>query len=177
MKASRKLLTVLLVITGTTLADDGDAPAKFKITAKRKDDSVEVRSDTDRTLFTVKSPFGISKAVIEREGEKWPDAVALRLHLKGLESFRASNGKVTLDAAVSIQEGTVKVRLWKDGKEDAPLDDKSPLWTAFRIVGVDGKPAKELPLKGGYFEVALPGAFFEGNPKAITLNWIDFYRN
>jgi len=43
-------------------------------------------------------------------------------------------------------------------------------------VGGDGKPAKELPLKDGYFEVALPRAFFEGNPKAITLNWIDCYR-
>ena len=124
----------------------------------------------------MKSPFGISQAVIEREGEKWPDAVALRLHLKGLESFRASNGKVTLDAAVGIQEGKAKMRLWKDGKEDAPLDEKSPFWTAIRIVGGDGKPAKELPLKGGYFEVALPRAFFEGNPKSITLDWIDFYR-
>jgi hypothetical protein len=31
--------------------------------------------------------------------------VVLRLHLKGLENFRASNGKVRLDAAVSIQDG------------------------------------------------------------------------
>src|SRR5262245_4100907 len=154
-----------------------DQPAKFKITTKRKDDSVEVRADKDKAVFAVKSPFGISEAVIEREGEKWPDAVVLRLHLKGLESFRASNGKVMLDAAVSIQEGKVKVRLWKDGKEDALLDEKSLLWTTFRIVGGDGKPAKELPLKDGYFEVVLPRAFFEGNPKAITLNWIDFYRN
>ncbi len=100
----------------------------------------------------------------------------LRLHLKGLESFRASNGKVTVGAAVSIQEGKTQVRLWKDDKEDAPLDEKSPLWTDIRIVGGDGKPATELPLKGGYFEVALPGAFFEGNPKSVTLNWIDFYR-
>jgi hypothetical protein len=60
--------------------------------------------------------------------------------------------------------------------EDAALDEKSPLWADIRIVGSDGKPAKELPLKGGYFEVALPRAFFEGNPKSITLNWIDFYR-
>ena len=37
---------------------------------------------------------------------------------------------------------------------------------------------KALPLKDGYyFEMLLPKAFFEGNPKAITLNWIDFYRN
>ena len=45
-----------------------------------------------------------------------------------------------------------------------------------RIVGGDGKPAKELPLQDGYFEVTLPRAFFDGNPKSITLNWIDFFR-
>jgi hypothetical protein len=172
-------LVLLLVIGGIALADDGDAPrdqpAKFKITTKRKDDAVEVQADKDKTVFDVKSPFGISQAVIEREGEKWPDAVVLRLHLKGLESFRASNGKVRLDAMVTIQKSEAKVRLWKDGKEDAPLDEKSPLWLDVRIVG-DGKPAKELPLKDGYFEVALPRAFFEGNPKSVTLNWVDFYR-
>src|SRR5262249_38779083 len=157
-------------------ADDGAAPAKFKITTKRKDDTVEVQAEKDKTRFIIKSPFGISQAVIEREGEKWPDAVVLRLHLKGLESFRASNGKVTLDAAVSIQEGKVKVRLWKDGKEDAPLDEKSPFWTDIRIVDDEGKPAKVLPLKDGYFEMTLPRALFQDNPKSITLIWIDFYR-
>lgn len=181
MNASRIPLAVLLSISGIALADDGDAPkdqpAKFKITTKRKDDTVEVRADKDKTLFIVKSPFGISQAVIEREGEKWPKAVVLRLRLKGLESFRASNGQVRVDAAVAIQEGKPQVRMWKDGKEDAPLDEKSPLWTDFRIVGGSGKPAKELPLKDGYFEVTLPRAFFESNPKSITVNWIDFYRN
>ena len=102
-------------------------------------------------------------------------ALVLRLHLKGLSSFRASNGKATVDAAVSSQD--VKVRLWKDGKEDSPLDAKSPFWMEIRMVGGDGKPAKVVPLKDGYFEMELPTAFFEGNPKAITVNWIDFYRN
>jgi len=149
----------------------------FKITTKRANDSVEVRADKDKTLFTVKSPFGISQAVIERQEDTWPKAVVLRLHLKGLEGFRASNGKVTLDAAVSIDVGKAKVRMWKDGKEDAPLDEKSPFWMDVRIVSGDGKPARELPLKDGYFEMALPKALFEGNPKSITLNWIDFYRH
>ena len=180
MKTSLILFTVCLVLSGIAVAGDGAAPsgqpARFKITTRRKDDSVEVRADKDKALFSVKSPFGISQAVIERQEDTWPKAVVLRLHLKGLSSFRASNGQGRLDAAVSIQEGKAKVRLWKDGKEDAPLDEKSPLWTDIRIVGGDGKPAQELPLKDGYFEVALPRAFFEGNPKAITLNWIDFYR-
>jgi hypothetical protein len=180
MNTSRIPLAVLLVISGIALADDGDGPkdqpARFKITTKRKDDSVEVREEKSKTVFAVKSPFGISQAVIQRDGEKWPDAVALRLHLKGLESFRASNGKVTLDAAVSIQDRKPRVRLWKDGKEDAPLDEKSPFWMDVRIVSDDGRPAKELPLKDGYFEVTMPRAFFEGQPKSITLDWIDFYR-
>ena len=29
--------------------------------------------------------------------------------------------------------GEPKVRLWKDGKEAAPLDEKSPFWMAIRI--------------------------------------------
>jgi hypothetical protein len=46
-----------------------------------------------------------------------------------------------------------------------------------RILTSDDKPAKELPLKDGYFEMTLPRALFESNPKSIRLNWIDFYRN
>ena len=82
--------------------------------------------------------------------------------------------KITLEAAVSSQDG--KVRLWKDGKEDSPLDSKHPYWMEIRMVGKDGKPVKTIPLKDGYFEMQLPKALFEDNPKSITLNWIDFYR-
>jgi hypothetical protein len=174
-------VAVLLAFSCIALAEDDDVPkdqlAKFKITTRRKDDSVEVRAYKDKTLFTVKSPFGISQAVIERGDDKWPKAVVLRLHLKGLSNFRASNGNVTLEAAVSIQEGKQKVRMWRDGKEDAPLDEKSALWTNIRIVGGDGKPAKEPPLNHGYFEVTLPRVFFDGSPKSITVHWIDSYRN
>src|SRR5262249_48907482 len=66
MKIGLISLVVLLVICRIAVGDDGDAPkdqpAKFKITTKRKDDSVEVRADKDKTVFAVKSPFGISQA-------------------------------------------------------------------------------------------------------------------
>jgi hypothetical protein len=172
----RLFLFVIGLLPALAWAEDDAAPAKSKITTERQDDRVEVKAEKDRAVFAVKSPFGISEAVIERQEDTWPKVVVLRLHLKGLSSLRASNGKVRLDAAVSIDEGREKVRVWKDGKEDAPLDEKSPLWLDARIVGGDGKPARELPLKDGHFEVGMPRAFFEGNPKAITLNWIDFYR-
>jgi hypothetical protein len=176
MKAAFVALLLLVGASGLVVIGACEQPPKFKITTKRKDDSVEVRADKDKTLFAVKSPFGISQAVIKRQEATWPKAVVLRLHLKGLSSFRASNGKVTLDAAVSSQEGKAQVRKWKDGKEDAPLDEKSPFWMDVHIIGGDGRPAKELPLKGGCFEVALPRAFFEGNSQSIALKWIDFYQ-
>jgi len=173
-----KTWLLLLIVTLVAVeADADDDEAKFKVTTKRKDDVVEVRANKDKSLFIIKSPFGISQAVIERREDTWPKAMVLRLHLKELSNFRASTGKVRVDAAVGIQEAKVKVRLWKDGNEDAPLDEKNPLWTNIRIISGNGKPAKELPLKDGYFEVSLPRAFFKANPKSITLNWIDFYRN
>lgn len=171
------LVTAAVVGLGSGVTAGDDKQPRFNITTKRHDDRVEVKAEKDKVFFSVHSPFGISHAVIERADAKWPDAVVLRLRLKGLESFRASNGKVRLEASASLQDGKPLVRLWKDGKEDTPLDSKSPHWMDIRILGGDGAPAKEIPLKGGCFEMKLPGAFFDGNPKSITLNWIDFYRN
>ena len=168
---------VVLAVAATSGVTAGDGKPPFKVTTKRADDRVDVKAEKGKTTFSVYSPFGISHAAIERVEEKWPDAVVLRLYLKGLESFRASNGKVTLDAAVSSNNDKQRVRLWKDGDEKSLLDSKSPFWMEIRMVGSDGKPAKSIPLEDGYFEMQVPKAFFEGNPKSITLNWIDFYRN
>ena len=170
------IFSLLILTVAMTTAAAGDTPP-YKIATKRDNDKVDVKAEKDKVTFSVHSPFGISNAVIERAGEKWPDAVVLKLHLKGLENFKVTNGKVKLEGSASLQDGKPLVRLWKDGKEDTPLDTKSPYWIEVRILGGDGKQATELPLKGGYFEMPLPKAMFEGNPKTITVNWIDFYRN
>jgi hypothetical protein len=168
---------VLIAFSGLGTFRLASESVAAKEPSRRKDNAVEVTSEKDRATFIVKSPSGIGKSAIERPGGEWPKAVVLRLHLKGLESFRASNGKLTLEAAVAFRDGKPQVRIWKDGKENEPLDSKSPFWLEIRMIGGDGKPAKSIPLKDGYFEMELPKAFFEGNPKSITVNWIDFYRN
>ncbi|TWU39286.1 hypothetical protein [Novipirellula artificiosorum] len=165
-------LPAIVGLTSCVTAYGDDLP--FRITTKRDDDKVEVKVEEGKTHFTVQSPVGISQAIIERSGENWPTTVMLRLRLKGLEKFKVTDGKITLEASVSSQDG--KVRLWKDGKEDSPLDSKHPYWMEIRMVGKDGKPVKTIPLKEGYFEMKLPKALFEDNPKSITLSWIDFYR-
>jgi hypothetical protein len=166
------VLPAIVGMTSCVTAYEDDPP--FRITTKRDDDKVEAKVEVGKTLFTVQSPVGISQAIIERSGDNWPTTVMLRLHLKGLEKFNVTDGKITLEAAVSSQDG--KVRQWKDSKEDSPLDPKHPYWMEIRMVGKDGEPVKSIPLKDGYFEMQLPKALFEHNPQSITLNWIDFYR-
>lgn len=153
-------------------ACEDDSP--FKITTKRDDDKVEVAFAQGKTVISVHSPLGISQAIIQRSDNKWPTSVMLRLHLKGLENFKVTNGNVTLETALSTQNG--KVRLWKDNNEAQLLDARHPYGMDIRRVGKDGKPVKAIPLKDGYFEIQLPKALFEDHPNSITLNWIDFYR-
>jgi hypothetical protein len=150
--------------------------SQFKITTRRMDDDIQVQVDKFKTVFAVRGPVGISNADIERLGNKWPETVMLRLHLKGLESLRASNGLVTLDATISTAEGKPTVHLWKGGIENTELDEKNPFWMDIRILTEDGKFAKAIPVKDGYFEITLPKAFLDSNPKSITVRWIDFYR-
>jgi hypothetical protein len=176
MMAMREHLAIVAALAVVLSAGCADVveESQFEITTKRDNDKVEVKVESGKAVFSIHSPFGISQAVIESTSGNWSDFVILRLHFKGLESFKVSNGKVTLEAAVSSQDG--QVRLWKDGKEDSPLDFKSPYWTEIRMIGKKGRAETKIPLEDGYFEIQLPKALLEDNPKSITVNWIDFYR-
>jgi len=159
-------------MTNYVTADQDNPP--LAVTTKREDDKVIVAFEQDKAVISVHSPRGIGQAIIQRSDNKWPTRVMLRLHLKGLEKFKVTSGNVTLEAALSSQDG--KVRLWKDYNEDEPIDAKHPYWMKIRMVGNDGKPVKTIPLKDGYFEIHFPKAIFDDNPNSISLNWIDFYR-
>lgn len=161
-------LLFVLLATLTYIADE-----PFKITTKRLDDRVDVKSKDDEKMFVIRSPFGISNATIERTSEQWPEKVVIQLRLKGLESFKLSTDKLKLEASVSSHDGGV--RLWNDGK-DSPLDSKSPYWMDIKVLNSDGEATKTLPLKDGYFEMEVPRKFFEGNPRSFKADWIDFYR-
>ena len=167
-------IAIPLVVLIATLNCVADQPA-FKIITKRSDDRVEVKSVDDKAVIIIRSPLGISHATVERTKEQWPEKVVLQLRLNGLESFKLSNEKLKLEASISSHDGSV--RLWKDAKEDSPLDSKSPYWMEIKTLDNHGEPTKVIPLKDGCFETQLPKKFFEGNPKSFKLEWIDFYRN
>lgn len=154
----------------------GGPPARFAVTTRKADDTVAVGGDQDRTTFDVKSPSGISRAVIGRAGDAWPKAVVVRLHLKGLEGLKVTAGAVAVGAAAGERDGRLEVRQWAPGKDETPLAADDPRRLAVRALGKDGRAAAGLPPDGGHFEVTLPPALLRDNPKSLTVEWIDFYR-
>lgn len=163
-------MTIGSIITADEL------PKALKITTKRETDRVVIETKSGQAVISIRSPFGISQAVMSRTEKSWPDVMILKLHLQGLESFSVSNGKITLHAAVSSSDNKPP-RIWKDNAESVLLDEKSPYWLDLRMIGSDGKPTGAIPLKDGYFEICLPKRFFDGNPPSITVDWIDFFRS
>src|SRR5687768_7480744 len=86
------LLTVVgaMFLLGSVAGRAADGPA-FTVTTKREADRVSVSVEKDRAVFAVHSATGIGGATIARTGENWPAVIVVRLNLRGLESFRASN--------------------------------------------------------------------------------------
>ncbi len=144
----------------------------IRVDARRSNTEVVVRSQGETTTIDVRSPFGIDRATITRVGKEWSRKVVLRLHLKGLESLRVTAGNRGIEWSVSSsKKPKFRMALHEGGKE-TPLKNGSPFWTEGKIVAEDVK----IPLKDGYFEVAVPGKLLEGNPETIAVRWIDFYR-
>ncbi len=151
-------------------------PSKFIIKTKKTDDKVTIQIEKNLVSFVVLSPSGISQAIIERNEEKWPESVLIKLKLKGLENFRATNEKEILQAAVFSTGNPHKIRVWKDNDEKVTLDSKNSSYIDIRILNSTGHPTDQIPLEDGTFAVRLPKVFFKNNPKSITISWIDFYR-
>lgn len=124
----------------------------------------------------MRSVFDISQAVIERIGQDGPGVMSVRLRLRGLERCKLANGEVTLNGALSSHGGEDAVRLWLNDVESTQFTEQSDSWMDVRKVLDDGETAKAIPLESGYLEMRLPRPLFEGNPKFITISWIDYYR-
>jgi hypothetical protein len=164
-------ITALLLMIGMQAQ-----PSDFDIATKKKEDRVVVTVADGKTVFDIHSRSGIGAADVTRKQDRWPEAVVIRLHLGGLESFAVTSGKIRLMTSVASHGGHAKrLHVDQDGT-DSEVKKGSPFWTEIKVLGADGKPSLDYPLNDGYFEIALPAAVLREQPKTITLAWIDFYR-
>jgi hypothetical protein len=152
-------------------------PQSLEIAAQKKDDRIAAETLADgKTVISIHSRSGIGSATVTRTKASWPPAMIVRLHLGGLECFAVTSGKTRLTTSVASHGGHAKrLHVDQDGT-DREVETGSPYWTEVKVVGADGKPALDYPVKDGYFEIALPAALLQEQPKTITLAWIDFYR-
>ena len=74
-------------------------------------------------------------------------------------------------SVLSHSGNTKRLYLTEDGKEEERESE-----TEIKVLDAMGKPINGLPDKDGYFEIALPKALLESQPKSLEVGWIDFYR-
>ncbi|MGB3767252.1 MAG: hypothetical protein WA947_11895 [Phormidesmis sp.] len=107
-------------------------------------------ADRSNTLIDVSSEFGIGRATVKLAQGEWPEAVTVRLHLRGLEGFTVSNGTTVIEKhQLSVQAYSFNGRFFS---RDDSVDET------------------------GYYEVRLPALLFAEGATALEIQWIDFYR-
>jgi len=169
-----------MAITSITLvlmfiAAQSESPS-FEITTKKKEDRVTVAVADQKATIDIHSKSGIGSAAITPKAGEWPKTVIVRFHLGGLERFAVSNGKTTLSGSVGSYGENAKRLHLSQGDEGKEVEKNSPYWTDIKIMGTDGKPSTDSPLKDGYFEIVVPKAMLGDQAKSLTISWIDFYR-
>lgn len=164
----------LVFLLGMTAAQP--EPSQFDIATNKKEDRVTVAVANDKGIVDIHSGSGIGSATITPKGGEWPKAVIVRFHLGGLERFAVSAGNTILSGSVASYGENAKRLHLSQGDEEKEVEQNTPYWTEIKMLGADGKPSTDYPLRNGYFEIVVPTAMLRDHPKTLTLSWIDFYR-
>ena len=117
-------------------------------------------------------PFGIDTAVVQRLADAWPEAIVVRAHLSGLESFEFDNGKEAVSVSVASTGNHRTSAFLRRNGQATRIGEDSAFWTVPKMVGGNGR----IPLRGGYFEVPLPASLLRDNPAHVQLRWVDLFR-
>jgi hypothetical protein len=175
--ASRLLLALGVLLAACApapaVAPTPEEPPRVEARAEGRGNSVEVELDGRAVTLDVASNFGIGRATVAHVGGPAPAALALRLHVRGLEELRVSDaGGVTVASVASGPGHAISQRrVAPDGAEE-PIGPESPHWLSISIVAPEPDPP--FPLRDGHFAVALPPSALAGGELLIT--WVDFFR-
>jgi hypothetical protein len=170
-------ILVLLLGVGMVRAEE-ISPSQSSVRVRllgpvQGDGNIQVVAQSGRTMIEIRSDRGIGRLEMTRGMCAWPTSMLVRLHLGGLECFVVEREGLSVAWAVSSTGNHEAMVSLRQADNERPLDEESPYYTPVRIVGGNGR----IPLQDGYFEIVLPAKLFEGNPQALTLRWVDFFRN
>ncbi len=133
---------------------------------------IYIHTTPEKSILDIHCPFGIDRAVIERNAHHWPETIEIRLHLSGLESFTIRAGETTLRWNVLSTQQNVSCTL-QEGNREEVVTSESAYYSDILII--DKK--QNHSLKKRIYKLRVPSELLKDNPQVIRLEWIDFYRN
>ena len=136
-----------------------------------------VHRDGDAVVIDVTSRSGIGRLRATLGENVTPPQLVLRLHLNGLEELHFTYPGAEVVVSVSSSDGRVRAQAQPTG-DGAPeeIGPDSPYWMDVQIFDHGGAPTASIPTDGGYFDVAVPADFLDGEHRSFTAGWVDFYR-
>jgi len=135
----------------------------FRYTPLKGDPQIVFTTSNDLLLIDITSPTGIGSATIEKAAGHWPPKIVMRLHLKGLESFKFTYGAKTVNVSVSSQNSQLLREELVQAGQTFSLSAGDAYWMA-------------VTTNSGYFDIEAPADFFKSGEDKFTIEWIDFYR-
>ena len=151
------------------------------------DDRATVTTEDGRAVIDVTSAGGIGG--LTATADAWPEAVVVRLRLRGLEGLEIRYGDVTIATGVSSSGQPSALTLSvldEDGNVQSASPSSDVYYPNIQAVTPDGttavgplaageRPPFPLP-EGSALEITLPPHFHRDDHPSFTLQWIDFYR-
>ncbi len=131
----------------------------FRYTPLKGDPRIVFTTSNEMVLIDITSPTGIGSVMIAKASGQWPPKIVMRLHVKGLESFKFKHGAQTVEVSVSTQ---TREMLVQEGQISA-LSPGDAHWM-------------NVTSNSGYFDLEAPAAFMQSEESKFTIEWINFYR-
>jgi hypothetical protein len=177
-KLRGSVLLCSLLVAGLALA--GCTPFlsdPIKVEPGNADVISTVHRDGDVMVIDVTSRSGIGRLRATLGEKVAPPELALRLRLNGLEELRFSYPGAEVAVSVSSSDGRVRAEAQPAGAAAfAEIGPDSPYWMEVQVFDSSGAPTTAIPTGGGWFDVAVPADFLDGEHRTFTAGWVDFYR-
>jgi hypothetical protein len=131
-------------------------------------------SQGTEALFEVTSDSGLGSADIRQVAGESPEAMVFRLHLRGLEGFSFEYDDRTVLVSVSGHgDGAVSESVTSKESGETIIGTESPYWMPVEVMDTSTAGDQEV---SSYFVVGPSKDFLEGEYRAFSIRWIDFYR-
>lgn len=200
----QKFLQTTFVIVGTLVSlfatsctleliqNTHPSSSSIKVTLKDPNDQVVVQTKEDTIVIEIESASGIGQADIELSRDRSPKAVSVQLRVSGLEMLRLSYESTDIVASVfstiasntsdipstlGLEQVSQRVLIQQnESTEEQQLSPESAYWIS--IVPMLGKndSASDSSNLFELFMIEVPQDFIDHQHRALTVEWIDFYR-